>query len=125
MVALRNIDAVAFAMPGGEASGRQGERPVDLAHLSRQTMGDRELEREVLGLFLHQAAVVEASIFGATTKERQFLAHGLKGSARGIGAFAIAECAGHIEAAPGDRAGLERLARAIAEARDFVASISR
>ena len=43
-------------MPGGEGAAAPRARPVDLAHLARQTLGDRALEQEVLKLFLHQAA---------------------------------------------------------------------
>ena len=31
-----------------------GDRPIDLVHLSRMTLGDRELERDVLLLFERQ-----------------------------------------------------------------------
>ena len=88
-------------------------------------MGDRELEREVLRLFVQQATLVRDQIFNATPRERRLLAHGLKGSARGVGAFAIADCACDIENRPSDRAILKRLARLIDEVRDFIAAISR
>ena len=57
MAAINKNDVVAFSMPGGEVSAvaKAKTRPIDLAHLSRQTMGDRELEREVLDLFVDQA----------------------------------------------------------------------
>jgi HPt (histidine-containing phosphotransfer) domain-containing protein len=122
---LRNLQAAALAMPGGESCGSAKGRPVDLQHLARQTMGDRELEREVLHLFVQQATTVREKIVGADLKERLYLAHGLKGSARGVGAFAIAECAGEIENSPTDRMILRRLSRLIDEVRDFIAAISR
>ncbi|MDQ2634170.1 MAG: Hpt domain-containing protein [Pseudomonadota bacterium] len=112
-------------MPGGEASDTGRSRPIDLAHLSKQTMGDRDLERDVLGLFADQAKSVRKQIESAEIKQRLFLAHALKGSARGIGAFAIAECAGAIEDSPTDRLVVKRLVRLIDEACDFIASISR
>ena len=41
-----------------EAPGpRPASRPVDLVHLSRYTLGDRALEREMLDLFCTQSAV--------------------------------------------------------------------
>jgi HPt (histidine-containing phosphotransfer) domain-containing protein len=123
---LRNgYENVAFAMPGGEASGAKRARPLDLSHLAGQTMGDRDLEREVLGMFVEQAKTVRRRIGKADLKERLFLAHALKGSARGVGAFPIAECAGAIEESPTDRQVLRRLERLIDEACDFVASIDR
>jgi HPt (histidine-containing phosphotransfer) domain-containing protein len=118
-------EKVAFSMPGGEASDKKRSRPIDLAHLSKQTMGDRELEREVLGLFAEQAQAVRRQIGAAAVKERLFLAHSLKGSARSVGALAIAECTAAIENSPTDRLVVKRLVRLIDEACDFIASISR
>jgi HPt (histidine-containing phosphotransfer) domain-containing protein len=118
-------EKVAFSMPGGEASDTRRSRPIDLSHLSKQTMGDRELEREVLGMFVEQAQAVRRQIGDAAVKERLFLAHSLKGSARGVGAFAIAECACAIENSPTDRLVVKRLVRLIDDACDFIASISR
>ncbi|MBL8582207.1 MAG: Hpt domain-containing protein [Rhizobiaceae bacterium] len=116
---------MAFERPGGETCGRRSSRPIDLAHLSRQTMGDRALEQEVLGLFLQQAILVKEQIAAADTKERLRLAHSLKGSARGVGAFALGDCAAEIESRPADKAVVGRLTRLIDELRDFIAAIGR
>jgi HPt (histidine-containing phosphotransfer) domain-containing protein len=124
-MALPNTDAMAFSMPGGESCGQARSRPVDLVHLARQTMGDRALEQEVLALFVQQATAVRDQILAASTAERLSLAHGLVGSARGIGAFAIADCAVRIERNPDDRQELRRLAALVDEMRDFVAAIGR
>ncbi|MDX8528261.1 Hpt domain-containing protein [Mesorhizobium sp. MSK_1335] len=122
---MRGESGIAFSMPGGDASGTTGARPVDLGHLARQTMGDRDLEREVLALFVHQSLSVRDQIADADAKQRALLAHGLKGSARGIGAFAVAECAAIIEQQPEDTRALKRLSTLIEEVRDFIAGISR
>ena len=122
---MRGESGIAFSMPGGDVSGTARSRPVDLAHLARQTMGDRGLEQEVLALFVQQALVVRDQILGADVKQRLLLAHGLKGSARGVGAFAIADCATAIEQQPEDTRILKRLSTLIEEVRDFIASISR
>lgn len=124
-MALTSMESVAFSRPGGETCGKGRARPIDLAHLSRQTMGDRDLEREVLSMFLHQARMVGDRLAGANAQERQSLAHGLKGAARGIGAFAVAEAAGQVEADPLAEAGIGELREALACVRDFVAAISR
>jgi HPt (histidine-containing phosphotransfer) domain-containing protein len=116
---------VAFDRPGGESCQVGRSRPVDLAHLSRQTMGDRALEQEVLALFAQQAAAVSDQIARASVGERLRLAHGLKGSARGVGAFAIADCVVDVERRPEDKDNLDRLAVLINEARQFIASIHR
>ncbi|TIT30099.1 MAG: histidine kinase, partial [Mesorhizobium sp.] len=34
---MRGESGIAFSMPGGDVSGTARSRPVDLAHLSRQT----------------------------------------------------------------------------------------
>jgi len=122
---VRGESGIAFSMPGGDASGTGRSRPVDLAHLARQTMGDRGLEQEVLALFVQQALSVRDKIADADVRERLLLAHGLKGSARGIGAFAIADCASDIERQPEDAKALKRLGALIEEVRDFIAAISR
>jgi HPt (histidine-containing phosphotransfer) domain-containing protein len=87
-----------------EASGRRptSARPVDLAHLSRVTFGDRSLEREVLHLFQRQSlALVERMRAAADVEAFAIAAHTLKGSARGIGAFPTAEAAEAAELAIG------------------------
>ncbi|RVC61663.1 Hpt domain-containing protein [Mesorhizobium sp.] len=122
---MRGESGIAFSMPGGDVSGTARSRPVDLAHLSRQTMGDRALEQEVLALFVQQALGVRDKILEADVKERLLLAHGLKGSARGVGAFAIADCAAAIEGHPEDAKTLNRLGVLIEEVREFIAAIGR
>jgi len=70
------------------------ERPVDLVHLSRFTMGERALEREVLSLFRKQSVIyLEKLKSAADLKEWREAAHTLKGSARGIGAWSVADAA--------------------------------
>jgi HPt (histidine-containing phosphotransfer) domain-containing protein len=123
---FQDAQAVAYARPGGEGSApTRTVRPVDLFHLSRQTMGDRALESEVLGMFLHQALTARESMGKAGTDERRSLAHALKGSALGVGAFAVAECASEIEKHPEDAALPRKLGRRIEEVREFIAAISR
>jgi len=67
---VRGESGIAFSMPGGDASGPARSRPVDLAHLARQTMGDRALEQEVLALFVQQALSVRDKIIDADVRER-------------------------------------------------------
>ncbi|RST87969.1 Hpt domain-containing protein [Aquibium carbonis] len=120
-----SVENMAFAMPGGESCGQSRGRPVDLTHLARQTMGDRDLEREVLALFLNQARIVGDRMDAATLPERVMLAHGLKGSARSIGAFRVADIADAVELDPARNDNLQSLAEALADVRDFVSSIMR
>jgi HPt (histidine-containing phosphotransfer) domain-containing protein len=121
----RSSAAAAFAMPGGEGSAAPRARPIDLSHLAKQTLGDRALEQEVLRLFVHQALAVRDQITEAAMPERLRLCHSLKGSARGIGAFGVANCLAEIEAKPDDKQLLKRLSSLIDEVRDFIAAISR
>lgn len=118
-------ETVAFSCPGGETCPPSKARPVDLAHLGRQTLGDRALEQEILSLFVHQLATVGDKIASAGEAERRSLAHTLRGSASGVGAFPLAQCAADIEAAPGAPEPVGRLAGLIAETRDFIAAINR
>ncbi len=124
-ISRNGYESVAFSMPGGEASERARARPIDLAHLAGQSMGDRDLEREVLAMFKDQLLSARAQLDKADVKERLFLAHALKGAARGVGATAIAECAAAIENSPTDRTVLKRMTKLIDEACDFIASIDR
>jgi HPt (histidine-containing phosphotransfer) domain-containing protein len=72
--------------------------PIDMDHLQRMTLGDARLEREVLTMFSAQAAGLIGSL-AALPADAGALAHTLKGSARAIGAFGVADAAGHLEAA--------------------------
>jgi HPt (histidine-containing phosphotransfer) domain-containing protein len=72
--------------------------PIDMDHLQRMTLGDARLEREVLTMFSAQAASLIGSL-AALPADAGALAHRLKGSARAIGAFGVADAAGHLEAA--------------------------
>lgn len=108
------------------------ERAIDLDHLSRQTLGDRALERDVLTLFERQARQVLAQLAQppreAENKWRGGLAHTLKGSARAIGAFEVARAAERYEEAVNGRpneivARFLQVARAVDEARAAIAAL--
>jgi HPt (histidine-containing phosphotransfer) domain-containing protein len=70
--------------------------PIDIAHLKRMTLGDADLEREVLAMFSVQAVGLAAALANLPS-DAGALAHTLKGSARAIGAFAVADAASHLE----------------------------
>lgn len=70
--------------------------PIDIAHLRRMTFGDGALERDVLTMFSAQASRLAAAL-AAKPADAPALAHTLKGSARAIGAFAVADAAAHLE----------------------------
>jgi HPt (histidine-containing phosphotransfer) domain-containing protein len=91
--------------------------PIDLDHLKRMTLGDAGLEREVLAMFSAQTAGLIATLEDLPA-DAGALAHALNGSARAIGAFGVAEAAGHLEALIADNADPSE---ALAELRDAVA----
>jgi HPt (histidine-containing phosphotransfer) domain-containing protein len=72
--------------------------PIDIEHLQRMTLGDASLEREVLAMFSAQAAGLIGKL-AALPADAAALAHTLKGSARAIGAFAVADAVSDLEAA--------------------------
>ena len=99
-----------------------GGKPVDLVHLSAQTFGDTALEQEVLTLFLSQSAIYFHSWQRAGSQDaRRKAAHTLKGAARGIGAWHLAELAGAAEL-PGFDQGQE-LARELDRVGEYIRSI--
>lgn len=74
--------------------------PVDLEHLRRYTMGDERLEQEILGLFVtHAPQTLLVLRESQNATEWRAAAHGIKGSARAVGAHLVAELATAAEAA--------------------------
>lgn len=69
-------------------------KPIDLVHLSRQTFGSKELENEVLGLFVsHSRQCLNRLKTAETNQEWRDILHTIKGSARAIGAWKTADLA--------------------------------
>lgn len=107
------------------------DRPIDLGHLARMTLGDRELEREVLRLFERQAEMLLVKMRGASASATAGYAHTLKGSARDIGAWSVAKAALEVETAAqaADPAQLSEalgaLVLAVGEARRVIGDLLR
>ncbi len=93
---------------------------IDTAHLTRMTLGDTALQREVLTLFARQSAdlVARMSTFPA---DMAAIAHTLKGSARGIGAFSAAASAERLERSTDRRAA----SAALSELKDTISGTMR
>jgi HPt (histidine-containing phosphotransfer) domain-containing protein len=74
---------------------------VDLAHLARYTGGDEALNAEILRLFDMQASELVAQLHtildARDAKSWKQITHTLKGAARGIGAFRLADAAAFAE----------------------------
>jgi len=102
--------------------------PIDIEHLRRMTLGDGGLEREVLAMFSAQAVRLIGAL-ATMPNDAGALVHTLKGSARAIGAFGVADAAEALEAAilkGGDPAQvLAELNDAVAQARMAVDAVLR
>jgi len=86
------------ANPCSVKQHNQIDRPVDLVHLSRQTLGNRELEREILRLFHRQSGIyLERMRHAKSADEWRDAVHTIKGSARGIGAWGVVDVAEKVE----------------------------
>lgn len=103
---------------------------LDLHHLARQTMNDPELERQVVGMFFEQSALVLRQLREAAgPRQRSEAAHRLKGSARAIGAWRVAEASDKVESlpvtAPDDHVldAVAGLHATVAEARAAIANL--
>lgn len=98
---------------------------IDADHLSRMTLGDRGLEREVLHLFDLQSSMLIDRMRRGPAAAIATSAHTLKGSARGIGAWRIASAAERVEATASGwdsnvAAAVDDLARTVAEAHEAI-----
>jgi HPt (histidine-containing phosphotransfer) domain-containing protein len=102
--------------------------PIDIAHLERMALGNADLQREVLAMFSAQAASLVGTL-GTSLSDARALVHTLKGSARAIGAFRVADAAASLEAVihSGDDPGqtLAELNEAIGQARTAIDAILR
>lgn len=106
------------------------ERPVDLVHLARYTLGNRSLEREVLELFRTQSLLCLSRLKDAMSdKAWRDTVHTIKGSARGIGAMQVADSAERAEKLQGRslksgrKGALKALEADIDEANSYIESL--
>lgn len=108
------------------------DAPVDLVHLARHTLGNRDLEREVLRLFVLQSRMLLERMdeAGGETGDEAALArllHTLLGSARGVGAWEVARSVERQQEAldAGLSADLADVGAAVAAAGVFIEDILR
>ena len=122
----------AGAPEGAVDDGQQRARPLALINLARQTLGAKRLETELLRLFMRQSEQIQASLDREGPERRDGqpacdLLHMLLGSARVVGATAVAALAQRIEAerrqSGGDPDDLPEADRA--RLRDVVARTNR
>lgn len=73
-------------------------QPFDLAHLRDQTFGDEDLARELLALLDGQIVALLPIIAALGDAQiRSDAAHTLKGGARALGGFSLADAAAAVE----------------------------
>ena len=104
--------------------------PIDRDHLSRMTLGDESLEREVLALFDRQADMMLTRMAKSPPAVAAAAAHTLKGSARGIGAWRVARAAEAVELAAASpsseyEAALRAIKSAVDESKAAIAEMLR
>ncbi len=87
---------------------------IDFGHLERYTMGEPVLTQELLRSFCEETLAFMRSRPGDVVAERRAL-HRLKGSARAIGAFPLADAAEWLEKLLEVEAGPDDLREARAE----------
>jgi len=122
------MQAAAALDTDAEVPPARPQRPIDLVHLSKFTMGQRDVEAEILGLFRQQLAasldrLADAADLAGDDAAWREAAHTLKGSARGVGAWALADrCQGAEKLADGDtrRVAVSELADLVAAATAFI-----
>jgi HPt (histidine-containing phosphotransfer) domain-containing protein len=109
---MASEQATRISPPDTVGGASPASRPIDLVHLSRYTLGERALEREVLELFCTQSVLYLEQLRAAMSdKDWKNAAHSLKGSASAIGAWRAAQAAERAEALQGDGLTQFRTAR--------------
>ena len=110
------VDDHSAPMPEGLA-----ESVIDRNHLARMTLGDGNLEREILGLFRQQAGMLLVRMASDSPKVIAGFAHTLTGSARSRASAAAAtgRDQGRIASA------LRHLSTAVARAQAAIADLTQ
>ncbi len=105
--------------------------PLDLVFLSRQTMGDVKIERDLLALFKVQCQtcrdLLTRSDVSARTKQEKMnseIALRMKNSANAVGAWEIVKTALALENAPLETNHINALAHEIEIVETYLVSIS-
>jgi len=117
------IAALAGHVQAGGAAQAAGAAPIDRAYLARFTLGNAELEREILELFAAQTPIYLEQLHSAATRQAwKETAHAIKGSALAVGAGRLATLTRVAEqlGVEADEAARERALRAVAEAAEEV-----
>ncbi len=106
---------MAALSPLVEQGPERTDSVIDEDHLGRMTLGDRALEREVLEIFARQTTLSMDRLAGAQPARAAAVAHTLKGSARGVGAWRVARAAERLEQAAAGKFDDKAIQAAIAQ----------
>ena len=119
MVAVARVIDQPSSLPGASAQA------IDTQHLSRMTLGELSLQREVMALFDRQADILLPRIRRGAPAVAAASVHTLKGSAAGIGAFRVARAAAAVEQAKDAAvaAAVDTLAAVLDEAKAEIARL--
>lgn len=124
------LEKIAQLEKAGEANRSvYASRPIDLVHLSRQSLGDAGLEAEILRMFDQMVVTYMSKIRQSMNFDETLLnLHSLKGAAAGVGAsnIAILAKAAEMETKLAGKPSHECLAdlrMAVEEVRHFIAEI--
>ena len=119
-----SVRAAAVGVPPRKPACASAENPVDLVHLSRQSLGDRSLEMEILALFRSQSELYLDRLENATTiDERKMAAHTILGSARGLGAWRVASEAESLQDQCVRNCDVSALRKAVEEANVYISEL--
>lgn len=122
--------SAAFEPPGvRNTPPPSSERPIDLVHLAQRTMGDKDREAQVLGLFARQARQCVNQLCGANhligKNDRLAVVRTLRGSASSVGAFCVFKVAESLEKNPDDGLLHDALTEAVLDVENFIFGLSR
>ena len=112
---------------GSTVRSGASSRPIDMAHLAAQSLGDRGLELEILRMYDQIVAVhFERLVSTTTTPDVLQHLHTLKAASTGVGAWSLAEHANEMQndLRAGEAIDPEQIADihiAVVEVRDFIA----
>ncbi|MTI45282.1 Hpt domain-containing protein [Roseibium hamelinense] len=99
------------------------DAPIDLVRLAANTMGNRDLEVQVLRLFATQShSALEQLDACDDLQSAKVIVHTLKGSARAVGADKIAAVCEALEKEleTGNPKRVQQLARSVGEANSYI-----
>jgi HPt (histidine-containing phosphotransfer) domain-containing protein len=117
---------VSPASPLAQSSAKLVQHPIDMQHLSRQTLGDSGLQAEVLRLFADAMRVYYGRLERSTTRNDLMVNfHALRGAAAGVGAFGLSKLAQVAEdelrqGAPVDPERVHDVGLAVGELQAFI-----